>query len=501
MASPLRTAFPTKDEYEKQVASYDAGRPNAAAPPKEDARFKPAESAGMTTPAPSRQPVSPSGPGPRWSMGEIASGVAAEYGKDRDRRVGQAMAIGSRVAGALKDFGEGMTEGRFIGQNPNVTPRPAMAMSTGTAQAATQPLDKQQPKPAQTELNAMRGDMANRTARANIEGLKAGESAVANPLPTPDQVRQTIRDKNGLTNNVVPQTARPGATLAATEATPRQPLPYNGAFAGGGDQAKAEDALFRRRMEVLKADQASGQASRGDYVSPFETNPNRRAELDAQQKKNIEDIASRQISEATVRMENDRATGLTSDRNLAMMPYEQRRAVINDRNALMSLNAEDKKRRSEEAVAAANRDAEMERAQMADSTTRRGQDVGLEADRMKETGATDRAKMTDATTRRGQDIEQSTNLTKVEIEARNKALDRENNKEVAVLRRSTPVDRVKIENIKAYNKHVSDRLTMNPELQNDPVFFESALKTFNLTAEDLKSQILEDVSPYRPDYE
>ena len=351
MASPLRTAFPTKEEYETQVASYDAGRPNTAAIP------KPAMASGTD-----RQ----------------AQGLSDAFSRG-ERAVAAAIGAGARK---VMDAGAAFTEGKFLGQNPNTASRPAMAMSTGTEQAAT---------PAQAELNTTRIDMANRAARADIEGLKAGEKAIANPLPTPDQVSKIIRDKNGLTDNTVPQTARPGTTLAATEVSPRKPLAYNGAFADGGPQAKAEAALARKQMEVLAAERGSkgllyGPGSR-DYISPMLSEGEQRVrqnEIAEQRKKDVEDVAAQQIASQTTRMMNDQATGLTSDRNLAMMPYEQRRAVINDRRNLVALNADMQTKRMEEEGKAAGRKDAMAVSGMEDATKRRGQDMEVDVQRMKE---------------------------------------------------------------------------------------------------------------------
>lgn len=492
MASPLRTAFPTIDEYEKQVASYDAGRPNTAAVQKDNPKFKPAESAGMSMPMPQRP--------------QVATTPAPVSGTDRQLQ-GLKDAAGSAIAAGARKFmavSNDFTEGKYLGQNPNIAPtmtRPQVATSTPTTTAQPAQLN-----PDQQQLAEVRSEIGARNYRMGIDGLKSGEKSIANPLPTPDQVRQTIREKNGLTSNEVPATARPGTVLSSTEATPRKPLPYNGVFADGGPEVKAQDALARRQMEVMQAERGSknllyGPSSR-DYISPTLSDGEQRArqnEIAEQRIKDVEGVASQQIANQAARMVTDQATGLTSDRNLSMMPYAQRRAVINDRNNLLKLNADDKKRKSDEAVAAANRDAEMARAQMSDSTTRRGQDVGLEADRMKESGATDRTKMTDATTRRGQDVEQQTNLTNAEIAARSKGLDREAMLEAARIRKNAPVDRVKVEGIKAYNKYISDRLTMTPELQNDPAFFDGAMKMFNLSSDDLKAKMMTSANPYDDD--
>jgi len=235
-----------------------------------------------------------------------------------------------------------------------------------------------------------------------------------------------------------------------------------------------------------------------DYISPTLTEPQmreRQAEIATQRKQDMEDVAAQQVGQATVKMMDDQNKGITSDRNLAMMPYAQRRAVINDRRALTDLNANMQAKRLEEQGKAEGREAEMTRAEMADSTTRRGQDLEVDVQGKKLTSEERRAMLTDSTTRRGQDIDQETNLTNSEIAARSKELDRQAQKEVALIRRTAPVDRVKLESIKAYYKFIGDQVGLNPELRNDPAFLESAMGTYGLTAEDLKAQMMSAVNP------
>lgn len=507
-------------EYLEDARKINPGNPRTSVLPKEDAKFKPAESAGMAAPA---RPIADRA---AQAGGMVATNMTRQQISDAANPMGQvapnqptiypavgraAVAVGNRVANDAVALGRDVAAGVEASKpvvrqalrgsewanadalNPSA-PRVAMP-----APASVQPNRPtvQTPQPMSVER-----EMQFRRANANQAGMRAMDEG--GPQMTPEQVRETILRRNGLKGNEVPATARPGNVLAATEATPRKPLPYTGAFADGGPEVKAEDALQRKQMEVMQAERNNkgllyGPGSR-DYISPT-LSPGqqraRQAEIAEQRKKDVEDVAAQQVANATVKMMDDQAKGITSDRNLAMMPYAQRRAVINDRNALMGLNAADKNRRSEEAVSEADRAAEMERAQMTDATTRRGQDVGLESDAMREAGATGRAQMADSTMRRGQDVAADSNRATTEAQSRDKALDRQNRLDVEDRKQRTqPVDRVKLENIKAYNKHVSDRLTMNPELQNDPVFFENALKTFNLTAEDLKSQIMASANPY-----
>lgn len=470
MASPLRTAFPTKEEYEKQVASYDAGRPNTAAIP------KPAMANGTD-----RQ----------------TQGLSDAFSRG-ERAVAAAIGTGARK---VMDAGAAFTDGKFLGQNPSTAQQP-VRQPIAQPVAATAPVPTPSLTPDQQQLADVRSELGARNYRMSIDGVKAGEKSIANPLPTREQVGQIIREKNGLTDNTGPQTARPGTTLAATEVSPRKPLAYNGAFADGGPQAKAEAALARKQMEVLSAERGSkgllyGPGSR-DYISPMLSEGEQRArqnEIAEQRKKDVEDVAAQQIASQTTRMMNDQAMGLTSDRNLAMMPYAQRRAVINDRNNLTRLNADMQTKRMEEEGKAAGRKDAMAVSGMEDATKRRGQDMEVDVQRMKEGGETARAQMTDSTTRRGQDVELEKSNTNAEIAARSKALDREAMLEAARIRKNAPVDRVKIEGIKAYNKYIADRMTLNPELQNDPAFFESARKTFGLSSEDLKAQMMTGVIP------
>ena len=389
---------------------------------------------------------------------------------------GKAIAQGARAA---------LRGSEWQNSFPAEAQRPAMP--TSQERAATPPAPVISPE--QKVYNDVQKEVADVRAKSALNASAAGIET--RNLPSRDQIKRAILEKNGLINQT-PVTARPGTTLSATPETPRKPLVYNGAFAGGGPEVRAQEALQRKQMEVMAAERAdktllTAPGSR-DYISPTLTEEQmraRQAEIATQRKQDGEDVAAQQINNATIKALDDQAKGITSDRNLGMMPYAQRRAVINDRRALADLNANMQAKRLEEQGKAADRTAEMTRAEMEDSTRRRGQDMVVDVAGKKLTSEERRAAMTDSTTRRGQDVEQQTTLSNSEIAARSKALDREATLEAARIRKTVPVDRVKIEAIKGYNKFIGDQIGLNPELQNDPTFLERAMKMYGLRAEDL----------------
>lgn len=174
------------------------------------------------------------------------------------------------------------------------------------------------------------------------------------------------------------------------------------------------------------------------------------------------------------------ATGKTSDRNLAMIPYAERRAIINTRNGLMENSANLEKDRKAMATADADRTSKEGTEAMKDSTTRRGQDMEVDVQGQKLGSEERRAVMTDTTTRRGQDVDADTNRTNAEIAAESKARDRAVTLEAARIKAAADAkDPVAAQMQKGRDAAIAAVLgSMTPEKVQDPVWLEWLDKTY-----------------------
>lgn len=488
-------------KYKAQTQQYDAGRPTTPSggrpglkisQPQQSPQFQPAESRGMAMPGKSISPEQAGGSVTPMTRQQISTSANPAGMVDPNQKTvwpdaGKAIAQGARAALRGSEWQDGAPSA------------PRSAMPIGQAQAAT-PTAAPVISPDQKVFDDVQREVADVRAKSALNASAAGVDT--RNLPSREQVRSMILERGGMKNEV-PVTARPGNVLSVTQATQRKPLAYNGVFEGGGPEVRAQEALHRKQMEVMAAERAdktllTAPGSR-DYISPTLTEEQmraRQAEIATQRKQDGEDVAAQQVNNATIKSLDDQAKGITSDRNLGMLPYAERRAAINNRDGLMNLNASMQQKRIDDAAKAADRTAGNERAQMEDSTKRAEIDakVGLEGQKL--TSEEKRAMMADSTTRRGQDIGLESSMSQAEAQARERALDRENQRAVAQLRQSQPIDRVKIEGIKAYNKYITDKLTLSPELRNDPKFFTDAMGIYNLTPEDLRSQMMTGGNPY-----
>jgi hypothetical protein len=241
-------------------------------------------------------------------------------------------------------------------------------------------------------------------------------------------------------------TARPGMTLSATEvksATPRRPVgEYGGMYANGGapGQSTAEAALQRKQMEVMNAERAdksllSAPGSRG-YTSPTLSEADQRVRQDdvfAQQRQDMRDARDNTIAQMEVRDAALAARGIPSDatRNQSMAPYEARRTDINTRDAMLSRAQEQEKTGATVADNAATRAADMAK-----------------------------TKITDATTRRGQDVDKETNRINAEIASQSKALDRKNALDAARLKIDNTADPIMLKKVDGYNSWLESVMSM-----------------------------------------
>lgn len=392
--------------------------------------------------------------------------------------------VGGNVVSAVGKFGEDMTEGRLLGSASSPVKEGG---PVGEAQAATIPTTAAQLTTDQQQGADIRREIGARNYRMDVDGLKTAESGMNKPSPA--QIKAMILEKNGLKNQV-PVTARPGTVLSATPEEPRKTLPYSGVFKDGGPGASAQEALQRKQMDVMAAERADkslllAPGSR-DYISPTLTEAQQRArqtEIYAQRKQDGEDVAAQQINTATTKALDDQAKGITSDRNVAMLPYEARRAIINNRNGLVSLNADMQQKRIDDAAKTADRTAGTDKAQMEDATKRTEIDARVGIEGQKLTSEERRAQMTDSTTRRGQDLEQDTNKTNAEIAAQSKALDREATIKAAQIRKPDTKDPVMLEKIKGYNAAIANLYAL-PGANVTAEMLEQMKTTFGLTGAD-----------------
>ena len=184
-------------------------------------------------------------------------------------------------------------------------------------------------------------------------------------------------------------------------------MAYNGMFA---QQNNAEDALFNKQMEVMKAEQNqggftvkkgadgserllfndSGAGSRS-YVSPMlsgEQQMERQAQIKEDVLQSLEANNAAATQQRLSKMMADEASGLMSPRNLGMMPYAERRAYINERDGLMKQAAKQREGRQAMNTAAEDRKAKAGEATMKDSTERRGQDIAADTTRNASDAAT-----------------------------------------------------------------------------------------------------------------
>lgn len=150
-----------------------------------------------------------------------------------------------------------------------------------------------------------------------------------------------------------------------------------------------------------------------------------------QRKQDAEDVISGNVARATVAATNDMATGKTSDRNLAMIPYAERRAIINTRNGLMDNSANLEKDRKAMSTADAERAAKEKQDVRKDATDRYVADKNAEL-------ATSNA----------------------QIGAESKRMDREATLKAALIKLENTTDPITLERVKGYNAAITSMMSM-----------------------------------------
>lgn len=206
------------------------------------------------------------------------------------------------------------------------------------------------------------------------------------------------------------------------------------------DQRNMESALARRQGEIIQAERSTpgllyAPGSR-DYISPALSEADQRAAQitnDAQRRQDMNDARDNTIAQMNARDAGLAYAGVPTDatRNQSMAPYAARRTDINTRDAMLTRAQEQEKTGAALADNEATRVADMAKAQA-----------------------------TDATTRRGQDVDQETNRINSEIAAQSKALDRQNALDAAMLKIENTADPVLLKKVDGYNEWLKSIMSM-----------------------------------------
>lgn len=439
MASFMRTAFPSVDEYKEQVNRYDAGRPTTMTDTKIGNRvvpdgwqkFDPSYDA-KTMP---RAPIAPKPVG----------------GTDRQTQGLADAATGAIAAGARKvmDFGAKVTEGGMINRTPLTADaarqQSTMRVTPDSALPESKSLGARNPnQPAQMDANVdpTKNAWAGNYAAADASGQGVFQDPQTNRIAirlageagdkfmqdqgkaiaegkgvstTADEMaarRKAMGEYGGIfkQRDAIPATARPGMTLQASPATYKraagaekvggfaaneeftpQVAPQRTAIPMTGnpleDQRTAEAALARRQAEIVEIERNTpGLLQRPgsrDYIDPRLPEERQRelAVANAEQRRqDMRDARDNTIAQTQARDAALAAKGLPTDeaRNLAMVPYEERRATINQRNANMAMAGEQETARLAAADKVVEREAKEAQDVRQDATERYKADKGAE---------------------------------------------------------------------------------------------------------------------------
>lgn len=428
--------MPTPSEYMDQVRRYDAGRPTT--PTADKPGIKPVPSSSFKpqriNAAPAPAPAADNRPSPLGeALGHVGDAIKSQFTVD----LRPAMQ-------AVSNFNDKVASGGFVNtrppmptsaQQPKLTPQGMASVNASAAGVATRNAAAMPQAQAQQPTNAFKGNYAasdpngqgiykdpatgkisirltgdegRQFMNDRIKTANPGNTLSMSPVATPParqampvsgaaqpaaqpQYQKSVVNPNGpgglpAEETWTPTQPAPGAAQPPV-AGARQPMAYNGMFA---QQNNAEDALFRKQMEVMKAEQASagsifgsGAGSRS-YVSPMlsgEQQMERQAQIKEDALQSLEADNAAATQQRLSKMMADEASGLMSPRNLAMMPYAERRAYINERDGLMKQAAKQREGRQAMNTAAEDRKAKMDETKMKDSTERRGQDIAADTTR------------------------------------------------------------------------------------------------------------------------
>lgn len=463
------------DEYMAQVNQYDAGRPTTktadkpglrvadrADVPKErfDASAD-AKSMGAQQPI-TREPafgIFSTGRTPSFSWGNLRAPGRAGSG-DGGVLSGPDPTISRKPIGAPDVSGLQAAEAK-------AGLRPKIPVGSASSFAATQRLSGAA-QPSSSTKNAFAGNYAasgpdgqgiykdpqtgrtsiRLTGEAGNKFMQDQEKAIAEGKgvsSTVDEMaarRKAMGEYGGIfkQRDAVPATARPGMTLQATPANQARAAMPTTTGDPLTDKRNAEAALARRQMEVMQAERNTpgllyGPGSR-DFIDPRLSEPEQRARQSEIAAQRIEDM--RQARDATIAQTQARDaalaySGLPTDeaRNLAMVPYEERRATINQRNANMAMAGEQETNR----MAAADKVAERAAAER--------QDVRK-----------------DATDRYVADKNAELATSNAQISAESKRLDREATMKAALLKLEQTKDPILLEKLKGYNSWLETMMNM-----------------------------------------
>ena len=386
--------------------------------------------------------------------------------------------------GAAQQAGQGATPGAAAAPDAKVDPtKNAWAGNYAADDASGQGIF-QDPK-TNCVVIRLTGDAGDKFMQEQGKAIAEGKGVSA----TADEMaarRKAMGGYGGIfkQRDAIPATARPGMTLSAApveyrrtaspergatglpaqeEFTP-QVAPQRTAIPMTGnplvDQRTAEDALARRQAEIVEIERNTpGLLQRPgsrDYIDPRLPEERQRelAVANAEQRKqDMRDARDNTIAQMQARDAALAYKGLPTDeaRNLAMVPYEERRATINQRNANMAMAQTQETERATTADKVAEREAKEVQDVRKDATDRYVADKNAE---LAESNA--------------------------KVSAESKRLDREATLKAALLKMENTKDPIQLEKLKGYNSWREATMSM-PGITLTPEQLTEAQKRFGVS--------------------
>lgn len=406
--------------------TWDLGPKNDVNKPQ---KFQPAEPMGMSLPA--RPPMPTQTPAPAQQSGE--SNHFTSLAKDAVRQLGNK--IGA-IPEAVGKFGEDFGEGKFLGANPYLNQQPQQP-------PARPPLDPNSPY-----TSALRDTPTVRPTMQSGGNAGPFEQGLGMRPYSPGQGSGTL-----ITNRYAdggPATLFRDGQMVKT----RTPMSSDGfdVYATGNpdgksgvmkissearknmlnrvlsdQQARNDDALFRKQMEVMTADKANAGPGIGsafgtrDYISPFEKDPRARQE----------EIYKQRMEDKQYALEDMRLQTATRDAGAAYHNLPARREMNMSWKEQARANAREK---GIDDMLAANRMANMQQSK-ADADRK----AAAESDAMK-----------DATQRYGMDTQTDIARGKAQAEAQQKEADRAHTEMIEAAKINAKGDPIHIERTKSF---------------------------------------------------
>lgn len=483
MASFMRTAFPSVDEYMAQVNQYDAGRPTTKTADKPGLRV--ADRADV--------------PKERFDASADAKSMGAQQPITREPAFGTfstgrtpSFSWGNLRAPGRAGSGDG---GVLSGPDPTISRKPIGAPDVSGLQAAEAKagLRPKIPVGSASSFAATQGPSGAAQPSSSTKNAFAGNYAASGPdgqgiYKDPQTGRTSIRltgdagDKFMQDQNKLIAEGK-GRSATAEDMAARRKLmgEYGGVFKQDEQEIPRtarpgitlqSTPVERKQMEVMAAERANKKLLHGpgtrDYIDPrlsVEQQRARQNEITAQRQQDMRDARDSTIAQTQARDAARAYNGLPTDeaRNRAMEPYAERRATINARNNMAEQIA------TQAALTAAGQTSDK--------------------DRQAQVAATNQA---DATTRRAQDIEAESSRVVAESQAREKALDRQATLQAAQIKADGVKDPVMLKQIEGYNNALAKMMeTPGTTISDEDI---QRLKvTFGLINDDTRAAA---VQPY-----